>query len=44
METLLAAFQGDSLCYDARTSDYYHPGRSARAPGSRGHAWHISRR
>ena len=31
METLLAAFQGDSLCYDARTSDYYHPGRSARA-------------
>jgi len=31
METLLAAFQCDSLCFDARTSDYYHPGRSARA-------------
>ena len=31
VETLLAAFQADSLCYDAHTSDYYHPGRSARA-------------
>ncbi|HYA23909.1 MAG TPA: phenylalanine--tRNA ligase subunit beta [Terriglobales bacterium] len=30
VETLLAFFQHDALCYDAQTADYYHPGRSAR--------------
>ncbi len=31
VENLLHAFQYKSLKYDAQTSDYYHPGRSARA-------------
>ncbi len=31
VENLLHAFQYRSLTYDAQTSDYYHPGRSARA-------------
>ena len=31
VENLLRAFQHKSLKYDARTADYYHPGRSARA-------------
>ena len=31
VENLLHAFQHKSLKYDAQTSDYYHPGRSARA-------------
>ena len=31
IESLLREFQCDSLYYDARTADYYHPGRSARA-------------
>src|SRR6266496_1167145 len=31
VENLLHAFQFDSLSYDAQTSEYYHPGRSARA-------------
>ena len=31
IEDLLAPFQCDAVCYDARTSDCYHPGRSARA-------------
>jgi len=30
IETLLAAFQHQNLYFDASTSDYYHPGRSAR--------------
>jgi len=30
IETLLANFQHQSLYFDASTSDYYHPGRSAR--------------
>jgi phenylalanyl-tRNA synthetase beta chain len=31
IETLLANFACESLCFDAQTADYYHPGRSARA-------------
>jgi phenylalanyl-tRNA synthetase beta chain len=31
VETLLAAFEHQSLYYDSRAADYYHPGRSARA-------------
>jgi phenylalanyl-tRNA synthetase beta chain len=31
IETLLAPFSHWTLCYDAQTADYYHPGRSARA-------------
>jgi phenylalanyl-tRNA synthetase beta chain len=31
VETLLARFSHWTLYYDARTADYYHPGRSARA-------------
>ena len=31
IETLLGAFQHNSLYYDTATPDYYHPGRSARA-------------
>ncbi|MGZ4832780.1 MAG: phenylalanine--tRNA ligase subunit beta [Terriglobales bacterium] len=31
METLLGAFQFNTLYFDANTPDYYHPGRSARA-------------
>ncbi|HXW92275.1 MAG TPA: phenylalanine--tRNA ligase subunit beta [Terriglobales bacterium] len=31
VESLLASFAHKSLCYDAETADYYHPGRSARA-------------
>ncbi len=31
IETALHEFESDSLHYDARTADYYHPGRSARA-------------
>ncbi|MGA9814261.1 MAG: phenylalanine--tRNA ligase subunit beta [Terriglobales bacterium] len=31
VENLLHAFQHQSLTYDAQTSDYYYPGRSARA-------------
>ena len=31
VENLLHAFQYKSFKYDAQTSDYYHPGRSARA-------------
>ena len=31
IETLLGAFQFNSLYFDASTPDYYHPGRSARA-------------
>jgi len=31
VEHLLHAFQFSSLSYDAQASDYYHPGRSARA-------------
>ena len=31
VENLLQAFQHQSLNYDAQTSDYYFPGRSARA-------------
>lgn len=31
VEELLAAFEHESLCFDERTADYYHPGRSARA-------------
>ena len=31
VETLLLAFQHNSLAFDAQTADYYHPGRSARA-------------
>ena len=31
VENLLQAFQHKALTYDAKTSDYYHPGRSARA-------------
>jgi phenylalanyl-tRNA synthetase beta chain len=31
VETLLALFDGPGLFFDARTSGYYHPGRSARA-------------
>jgi phenylalanyl-tRNA synthetase beta chain len=30
VEQLLGAFQCESLTFDAKTSDYYHPGRSAR--------------
>ena len=30
VETLLAAFEHQSLYYDAHGADYYHPGRSAR--------------
>jgi phenylalanyl-tRNA synthetase beta chain len=31
IESLLESFQHDALTFDAQTSDYYHPGRSARA-------------
>jgi phenylalanyl-tRNA synthetase beta chain len=31
VESLLREFQSTSLHYDAQTTDYYHPGRSARA-------------
>ncbi len=31
IESLLAPFSQWTLYYDAQTSDYYHPGRSARA-------------
>jgi phenylalanyl-tRNA synthetase beta chain len=31
VENLLSLFDFDSLCYDAKTADYFHPGRSARA-------------
>ena len=31
IETLLGNFAYESLCFDAQTADYYHPGRSARA-------------
>jgi phenylalanyl-tRNA synthetase beta chain len=31
IETLLAFFHHNALCYDPQTADYYHPGRSARA-------------
>ncbi|HEV2115438.1 MAG TPA: phenylalanine--tRNA ligase subunit beta [Terriglobales bacterium] len=31
VETLLAAFEHQTLYYDAHAADYYHPGRSARA-------------
>jgi phenylalanyl-tRNA synthetase beta chain len=31
VETLLRAFQHKSLVFDVQTSDYYHPGQSARA-------------
>ncbi len=31
VETLLAAFEHQSLYYDAHAADYYHPARSARA-------------
>ena len=31
VETLLLAFQHNSLEFDTQTADYYHPGRSARA-------------
>jgi phenylalanyl-tRNA synthetase beta chain len=31
VENLLAAFDHWTIYYDAQTSDYYHPGRSARA-------------
>jgi phenylalanyl-tRNA synthetase beta chain len=31
VEDLLSAFSSTALHYDAQTSDYYHPGRSARA-------------
>ena len=31
VETLLYAFQHNSLIYDAQTAAYFHPGRSARA-------------
>ena len=31
IETLLGFFQHNTICYDAQTADYYHPGRSARA-------------
>src|SRR5215471_2808363 len=31
VESLLAAFEAHNLCFDTRTADYYHPGRSARA-------------
>jgi len=31
VETLLSEFQHDNLYFDASTTDYYHPGRSARA-------------
>jgi phenylalanyl-tRNA synthetase beta chain len=31
IETLLENFACESLCFDAQTADYYHPGRSARA-------------
>lgn len=30
LESLLSAFQYNSVYYDAHTADYYHPGRSAR--------------
>jgi phenylalanyl-tRNA synthetase beta chain len=30
LETLLSAFQDNSVYFDAHTADYYHPGRSAR--------------
>ena len=30
IETLLSAFQHNSVYYDGHTADYYHPGRSAR--------------
>jgi phenylalanyl-tRNA synthetase beta chain len=31
VENLLHGFQHKALAWDARTADYYHPGRSARA-------------
>jgi phenylalanyl-tRNA synthetase beta chain len=31
VENLLASFQFKSIAYDAETTDYFHPGRSARA-------------
>ena len=31
VETLLREFQNKSLAFDVQTSDYYHPGQSARA-------------
>jgi len=31
VETLLHGFQHNNLTYDSKTSEYYHPGRSARA-------------
>jgi phenylalanyl-tRNA synthetase beta chain len=31
VESLLEAFQHESLCFDASTASYLHPGRSARA-------------
>jgi phenylalanyl-tRNA synthetase beta chain len=31
LESLLGAFEHTSLYFDAHTSDYYHPGRAARA-------------
>jgi phenylalanyl-tRNA synthetase beta chain len=31
VENLLGEFEYDSVCYDPKTADYYHPGRSARA-------------
>jgi phenylalanyl-tRNA synthetase beta chain len=31
IETLLGNFQHDSLSFDAKPAEYYHPGRSARA-------------
>ncbi len=31
VEQVLSAFQSDALCFDAETSAYYHPRRSARA-------------
>jgi len=30
VENLLAAFEGNALTYDRHTSEYFHPGRSAR--------------
>jgi phenylalanyl-tRNA synthetase beta chain len=31
VENLLRAFECNALCYDGHTSEYYHPGRSARS-------------
>jgi phenylalanyl-tRNA synthetase beta chain len=36
IEALLNAFESPNLCFDTRTAEYFHPGRSARAVANGG--------